>query len=316
MEPSFFEGPEKKFELVVAGNHRDLRSYGDATWKRIVAAAHASVLSKRSTDTFDAYLLSESSLFVFPDHLTMITCGRTRLADALLETLALLPSEDIALVIYERKNEHFPMAQHTSFHEDGQRLLSVIDGRAVRFGAADRHNVHLFHSRKPYVPHPNDTTIEVLMHGIPDRVAAMFAHLPSTSEPTTADRLGLAQHFPEFEIDEHVFRPSGYSLNAVRGSTYYTVHVTPEMPSSYVSFETNCDFRSGANALVGDIVATFQPDSFDVLSFAPRDHVLTVAPPGYLAVNSVRDSLCGYSVDFLEFAKPVSESRRASVVTL
>ena len=55
---------------------------GEARWREIVAASRASVLSRMSNDACDAYLLSESSLFVFERRMLMITCGQTRLVDA------------------------------------------------------------------------------------------------------------------------------------------------------------------------------------------------------------------------------------------
>ena len=79
--PTFFEGPEKKLELAVTDGV-SLRAQGDEFWNRVVAASGAHVLSVLRGESCDAYLLSESSLFVFDGYLTMITCGQTRLVDA------------------------------------------------------------------------------------------------------------------------------------------------------------------------------------------------------------------------------------------
>ena len=37
------------------------------------------ILNQESNDEFDAYLLSESSLFVFPERIILKTCGTTTL---------------------------------------------------------------------------------------------------------------------------------------------------------------------------------------------------------------------------------------------
>ena len=60
----FFEGPEKKVELALVPGKPSLRSRGHEYWKGIVAKANAQILSTISNEQMDAYLLSESSLFV------------------------------------------------------------------------------------------------------------------------------------------------------------------------------------------------------------------------------------------------------------
>ncbi len=44
-----------------------------------------------------------------------------------------------------------------------------------------------------------------------------------------------------YAVDDHYFRPSGYSLNAVRDDDYVTVHVTPDDHGSYASLELSVD---------------------------------------------------------------------------
>ena len=42
------------------------------------------------------------------------------------------------------------------------------------------------------------------------------------------------------EVDDYMFEPCGYSMNALaKGGGYYSVHVTPQDPGSFASFETN-----------------------------------------------------------------------------
>ena len=89
-----FEGSEKKFEIVV--NNVDLRSLPLSFWQEMVAASQAEILSSLSNDFYDAYLLSESSLFVAQDRCIMITCGQTRLIDA-----ALLFLKTLFLIMYQ-----------------------------------------------------------------------------------------------------------------------------------------------------------------------------------------------------------------------
>ena len=163
-----FEGPEKKVELVLRGQP-SLRELPEATWRRVVEAAGACVLSCMRGDAVDAYLLSESSLLVWDGRLTMLTCGRTHLVDAVFAMLEMFPPESVALLMYERKNEHFPERQPSTFVQDARRLHERFPGRALRFGAEHEHRVMLFSTDAPFTPAADDATLEVLMHGIDPR---------------------------------------------------------------------------------------------------------------------------------------------------
>jgi S-adenosylmethionine decarboxylase len=299
MSATFFEGPEKKLELVLADGQPFLRTFGDEAWERVVRACGAQILSKRSSDVFDAYLLSESSLFVYDQHVTLITCGRTRMVDAAEAILDMVGVEHVPLLILERKNEHFPWEQSTTFYDDARRLNALIPGRAVQFGDEHSHHVQLFHSAAPYLPERSDTTLEVLMHGLRDSAAPFLG-----GDLEAARSSGVCEIYPDFEIDDHVFQPAGYSLNALREQTYYTFHVTPEPLGSYVSFETNHDFRPDPLGAFQPVIEIFRPESFDLLAFDPQGSPLHVEVPGYQLLKHVTAELCGYAVSFLHFARP------------
>ena len=308
--PSFFEGPEKKLEVVVTPDHPSLRSLGDSTWRGIVEAAGAEVISLLQTERCDAYLLSESSLFVFDDWFVMITCGRTNLAQAVPQILRSIPKESIAFLVYERKSEHFPEHQPSTFYDDASRLKELIPGRALCFGDEHGRHIHLFHSSRPYAPANDDPTLEVLMHVIDEDVARQFASVSPEGGVSLARSSGIDQILPGFVTSEHLFDPAGYSLNAVRGEEYYTVHVTPEETGSYVSFETNYDFREQLDSLVGSIVELFKPRAFDVVTFLPEaEPALSVS--GYQVGDHVVEAVSGYRVAYFQYSTPPSGPRPA-----
>ena len=87
----FFEGPEKKVEILVDPAFPSLLKFGDEVWGRVITEARASILSKMANEACIAYLLSESSLFVFSRRVVMITCGRTTLVSAVKEMLRFIP---------------------------------------------------------------------------------------------------------------------------------------------------------------------------------------------------------------------------------
>lgn len=309
--PSFFEGPEKKLELVVTPDFGSLRALGDGVWSQIVEAAGAKVLSVLRNEQCDGYLLSESSLFVYDDWLVMITCGQTTLVRALEEIVRWVPKQSIAFLIYERKNEHYPEHQPTTFYDDARRLQSLVPGRAIRFGDEHGHYIQMFHSTQPFSPETGDPTIEVLMHSIDRNVAEQFAG--GRSEVSAA--AGVDAILPGFITSEHVFKPVGYSLNGLKGREYYAVHVTPEAMGSYVSFETNYDFRDDLSGLVTAVVDLFRPRAFDVLTFLP-DGEADLSMDVYLLGDHVVDSLGGYQVSYFQYFVPPIGPRRPCELSL
>lgn len=300
---SFFEGPEKKLELVVRPGSRPLRSLGESVWHGVVRAARADVVSALHNEHCDAYLLSESSLFVFDDYCVMMTCGLSTLVDSLERLTETIPIDSVAFLIYERKNEHFPERQPSTFDQDARRLDSIIPGRALRFGDEHGHYVEMFHSTRPFVPETSDPTLEVLMHGIEEKVAARFVAGSAPAGESLAQEAGIDKIIPGFDTDEYVFEPLGYSLNALRGEEYYTVHVTPEKRGSYVSFETNHDFGRDLTGPVGQILEIFRPKAFDVVAFLPEG-TPTLTVPGYHVGDHVSHELGGYGVTYLQYYLP------------
>ena len=110
-----FEGPEKKLEIILNSPCSNLRSNQDGRWERVVNASRSHIISSISAEGVDAYLLSESSLFVWEDRILMITCGKTTLVNAVPEILRLTGRRNVARVFYERKNMLYPDQQSTQF---------------------------------------------------------------------------------------------------------------------------------------------------------------------------------------------------------
>jgi S-adenosylmethionine decarboxylase len=313
--PSFFEGPEKKLEVVVTPEFGSLRALGEDVWRSVVDAAGARTLSIQSNEHCDGYLLSESSLFVSDDWFAMMTCGQTTLVDAFEEVLRSVPTDAVAFLVYERKNEHYPEHQPTTFYDDARRLQALVPGRAIRFGDEHGHYIQMFHTTRPFMPETTDPTVEVLMHAIDRSVAERFIGGRPAAREGMAAELGLDAILPGFVTSEHVFEPAGYSLNALKGAEYYTVHVTPEDLGSYASFETNYDFGEGLNDLVSSIVELFKPRAFDVLTFLP-DAEAKLSVAGYSLGDHVVDSLGGYRVSYFQYFVPPTGPRPPYRLTL
>ncbi len=303
----FFEGSEKKFELCVRSGSPGLRSRGEDFWKEVVHKSKAQILSKISNLMCDAYLLSESSLFVWDDQVTMITCGKTELVQSALYLLETIEDKDLETFFFERKNEYFPQYQKTDFFDDRKLFNQKLSGKSLRFGNPDEHHLFLYHLDKPFKPVPTDVTLEVLLYHLEGPSREIF-----TCENQSLKRIHevtkIHELFEGFIVDEYLFSPCGYSLNALRGREYYTVHVTPQEDSSYVSIETNVRPEEGVANFVSRLIEAFRPNSFDVVQFQTEAGHPSLEIPGFRRKQAVSESIsCGYELQFASFYKPVNE---------
>jgi S-adenosylmethionine decarboxylase len=308
---SSFEGTEKKLELVVDPALASLRSFTDDYWTAVAHRAGADILSKLSNACCDAYLLSESSLFVFDHRMVMMTCGQTTLHDAALMLLDRIAADRVCRLIYKRKHEVFPRDQPTSFFDDVRALSARLPGRAYQFGNQDEHHLFLFHMDRNPTSEARGTTVEVLMHGLGEQVRRDFCitHRPTTAEVrrvTAVDRV-----VADFDVDDHLFQPNGYSLNAIRGDEYYAVHVTPEQGCSYASFETNRRLDQGLEPLLGRLLGIFRPRTWDLILFDDRVEE-RIEVPGYrLKCQVAQAPDRGLGTRFLNFYRPQRAVARA-----
>lgn len=300
----FFEGSEKKAEVIINNNNLSLLTdINDSFWQELVACCNAQILSCISNEHCKAFLLSESSLFVWDDRFLILTCGVTTLVNSVDYFLKNIDNKDVLHVIYQRKNEYFSHAQLSCFGEDTKLLAQRIAGKAYRFGEMDSHHNYIFHQDNQYQADLGDKTYELLAYQISDEASRQLT-TPGLSAHCIRDFFGIEELLPGFLIDDFVFDPYGYSLNAISGKQYLTIHVTPQAQSSYVSFESNINLI----ALAPKILSVLQPSSFDLLSFNELDfaaQVQATISQDYISKSLVNDTLSnGYFVCFANFIKP------------
>jgi S-adenosylmethionine decarboxylase len=308
----FFEGSEKKIEIIFKPSAPNLRSFDQAFWEDVVWAAGAKILSKVSNEHLDAYLLSESSLFVYEKYVVMITCGRTRLIQAVKKILSQVKPAHVDAFFYERKNEVFAKYQSTDFFEDVRKLNKWFKGgQAMRFGQEAEHHLFLFASSGEYKPATDDHTMEVLMHGVRSQRIDMFR---SENVPMARNEFRAMTQVDSLvrgQIDDHIFQPVGYSLNAIDGPYYYTIHVTPEKIGNYTSFETDAVPLEGQKEMVKKVIQFFEPTSFDVVLFN-HDTVPAVEFNGYILKDRYMQKLnSGYVTQYFTYYRPQKEVQPA-----
>ena len=298
-----FEASEKKLEIILEPHAKPLRSYGRGFFEHLCRKAGAGILSAFSNSFCDSYVLSESSLFVWDHRLLMLTCGKTSLVHALLSLLKKAPPEDVQVLFYQRKNELSPRLQKTSFMDDFQKIRKKIPGQAFCFGSPDEHHFYLFHSFSPCLPARPDRTIEILMYDLDDSVKEVFFKGGGAKE--IQQKIPLHRLFKNAQIDDHAFKPRGYSLNGLSGKNgYYAIHVTPQNPGFYVSFETNITEQS-LEETIHQVVSLFKPFSVDVVVFSPISLASYCAPDFFIRSSFFSRRLeCGYQVQFSSFFRP------------
>ncbi len=296
-----FEGPEKILEVdFVRGMGSGLRKLQREKWDAILDLARCKILCGASTDHFDAYVLSESSLFVFDFKVYIKTCGTT----TLLRCLPLLLDEarqtlgmELEWLGYSRKNFTFPSDQqfpHTSFTDEvfytkkcnGPKGEQLVGGAHVLGDlSADHWYVYVADYCQRDLFDSTDITVNIMMHDLDPNVAKIFFFDESEEAKKEALASGLSPNkyqakratttsgidtlVPGARIDDWMFEPCGYSMNALLFDTWYTIHITPEQKFSYASFETNLH-ASSYEALVRNVLTVFRPGRFTVTMFADR----------------------------------------------
>jgi S-adenosylmethionine decarboxylase len=304
-----FEGPEKKLEIILFSPQAGIRSNQTGRWDRVVAASRAEIISRTATDQLDAYLLSESSLFVWDDRILMITCGRTTLVQSLPEILSIVSQDKVAFVFYEQKNFLYPEKQPSDFKKDVSAITQYFPGKYYILGPANYDHLNVFYSSHADQNSEQDATLQILMHKLNPKAMSIFC--AGLTPRQVEGRSGLADLYPmPMIMDGHTFSPCGYSLNGISRDRYFTVHVTPQPAGSYASFETNI-FETDYSNTVRRVISIFKPGRFSVAltttldgQCLPCHDTISGGIPAYrMADKSFYQFDCGYGVSFFNYLK-------------
>ncbi|KAL6722277.1 spermidine resistance protein [Lecanora helva] len=201
-----FEGPEKLLEVWFSASSTYLPSptvqgglkvVPSEVWKDMLDLVNCKILSVVESENVDAYLLSESSMFVFPHKLILKTCGTTTLLSGLpkiLEIAALfakfphrvanykLGTGTAAIpyrVFYSRKNFLFPDRQrgpHRSWRDEVRSLDKLFfGGSAYMIGKMNGEHWYLYLTEPNTVLTPPSTPES-------HKTQTKFLDLPSNQE--------------------------------------------------------------------------------------------------------------------------------------
>lgn len=250
----FFEGTEKRIEIGFKLNSQEsLRDKGFAYWSEFVKSVKCEIITFSRAPYFDAFLLSESSLFVYNNTIILLTCGNTEpfnAIESLLEECGLITS-----VTYSHMPFFKPEMQPETYRN--------CDIEANKLGILLNRLGHGFHQTRlgQLVSFTTDLQLK------PTHTALyMYGLVLDESIPLDCNRFYGEMDVSAYIMHEHKFLPCGYSMNGVleNGTAYCTIHVTPQPSCSYASFETNA--ATCSEKLVSSIISTFKPRRFTFIS--------------------------------------------------
>jgi S-adenosylmethionine decarboxylase len=308
-------------------------------WQTILDVVRCKILSVVSNDHVDAYLLSESSLYVYPHKLVLKTCGTTTLLAGIPPILDVASKQcglnGVWRVFYSRKTFMFPERQ-TFPHRTWQEEVTYLDehfkgGSAYVVGrlngdcwnlytTAPSNDCLVSHAVAPAVDVESvedDMTIEILMTQLNVDKAKLFYLSDDQQEGLISGKqaeleCGLRAIYPDATMDSYLFSPCGYSMNGIQDDGYVTVHVTPEAHCSFASFESNIppSKDESIKQLVMKVVDVFQPGKFSVTVFksindshTSMNDLTLRAMDGWKRTDCILYELEGYVLGFTHFEK-------------
>ncbi|KAI5862961.1 S-adenosylmethionine decarboxylase [Durotheca rogersii] len=239
-----FEGPEKLLEVWFApspkalppGVKQDgLKSVCSDAWVGMLDMVNCKILSVLESEDVDAYLLSESSMFVFPHKLILKTCGTTTLLLGLHRLLRIAAEHagfpfhnakslgDVRAaaspyrVFYSRKNFLFPHKQHGP-HRSWKQEVKYLDdmfegGSAYMVGKMNGDHWYL------YITSPARTLTPPLTPNT-EKTSARF---PSVSKIPT----GLAPAYHDgFGVNDETLEILMTDLDPENAKQFYLEHAS------------------------------------------------------------------------------------------
>lgn len=266
----FYEGTEKR--LFICINAVNLLGVDDSFWQQLVAHSGAEILSSSSNQHLKAYLLSESSLFIWQDKLLLITCGNTQLVKAALFIQQQFTKQQIRTLIFQRHQALKPHLQSSSFQQDTLLLEKQFSGHTQHWKEDYQGDLFCFGD---LASQHITTQVIYMMTGLRGELADNLQH-QSINKEVLLKKLKLTTFFDGLLIDHFSFDPKGYSLNAICGKDYLAIHLTPEQHSTYLSIETSFSTEKCTN-FITYLQQLFLPVQMKTMHFATAEKQLNIS---------------------------------------
>lgn len=325
MAVSGFEGFEKRIELRFSSEDpsagRGLRQLDFFSLEKVLHAVQCTVVSAVGNKYFDSYVLSESSLFVYPTKIIIKTCGTTQLLKSFrpFVEFGLMMGLTLCGCRYTRGSFIFPDAQpypHTNFEEEVSYLEEKLPQnlslkKASIMNSKSCYKWHVFtacdeslmgstaaaHAEEFY-------TVEICMTELDRALAKKFfrrfndGKTGDSAGREMTEMTGIDDVNENALICDYAFDPCGYSMNGVHGNRYSTVHVTPEDGFSYASFECTCSVYDSEGEILEalkKVVKIFRPAELSVTTTSAvgaeawKEMAATIEPLGLSLTSCTAD---------------------------
>ncbi|KAL7749037.1 spermidine resistance protein [Sorochytrium milnesiophthora] len=305
-----------------------LRKVERKTWQDMLDLVKCQILSVASNEYMDAYLLSESSLFVYPQRVILKTCGTTTLLLALPRILEIAQHmcgfKAVDKVFYSRKSYLFPEKQqwpHQSWDAEVKCLddmfgAVVENGSAYVLGKTNGDHWHLYVAGEQLLPGVEET------HHLPliDRVNGTItpgAATPTCFGPPRAlpPKLATAKGTDPPDLQELLAR-----LAADEDQTLEIMmtELDPEMMSKFYCKDGDAGGSINNIEEITKLAAVYEPICPDIIAdsylFQPCgwsvNGLATSMGPYYWTIHVTPENTCSYAS--FETNIPVWKSHPAS----
>jgi len=221
-----FEGPEKLLEVWFAPSPeslddvRGLRTVKRAVWEDMLDLVRCKVLSVIQGDEVDAYLLSESSMFVWPHKLILKTCGTTTLLLGVDRLLSIAKEacgfRDIWRCFYSRKAFMFPERQigpHKNWDDEVKFLDNAFgagNGSAYVVGKmnGDHWLLYLTNPKDESTFDPSHTASSAISAAQDDNtLIEAILTAPDDASSTQASTSASTSALPSSSTSQHLAKP-------------------------------------------------------------------------------------------------------------
>ncbi|KAB5531338.1 S-adenosylmethionine decarboxylase [Coniochaeta sp. 2T2.1] len=244
-----FEGPEKLLEVWFAPTDKalptgakegGLKAVDSKIWEGMLDLVNCQVLSIVKSEHVDAYLLSESSMFVFPHKLILKTCGTTTLLLGLRRLLHIAAVEagfpfhnaksleDVHAaatpyrVFYSRKNFLFPDKQqgpHRSWKQEVTFLDDLFEGgSAYMVGKMNGDHWYL------YITSPGGTTLTPPETPVSEKSNLSPTRKSSASRKIPTGIVGVNGDVPAEETHDETLEILMTDLDIENAKQFYLSH--------------------------------------------------------------------------------------------